>query len=120
MEVQHCKLGSEKTFVACKFGEAVTMAEWRRSVKSLQRNTVGSNPTFPTNGRVAEWLMAADCKSALFGVRRFESYPYHNTEVVKCNNDTVLEGESLWSPGENIQIRSKVATWFCINAGLFS
>jgi hypothetical protein len=31
-----------------------------------------------------------------------------------------LEGESLWSPGENIQIRSKVATWFCINAGLFS
>ena len=48
VEVQHCKLGSEKTFVACKFGEAVTMAEWRRSVKPLQRNTVGSNPTFPT------------------------------------------------------------------------
>ena len=60
-----------------------------------------------------------DCKSGGFGLWGFKSLPAHYTEVVKCNNDTVLEGESLWSPGENIQIRSKIATWFC-NAGLFS
>ncbi len=29
-------------------------------------------------GRVAEWLMAADCKSARASVRRFESYPFHH------------------------------------------
>ena len=30
-----------------------------------------------SNGRVAEWLKAADCKSALFGVRWFESILSH-------------------------------------------
>ncbi len=31
----------------------------------------------PLAGRVAEWLKAADCKSARVSVRRFESYPFH-------------------------------------------
>ena len=30
------------------------------------------------NGQVAEWLKAADCKSALVRVHRFESYPVHH------------------------------------------
>ena len=30
-------------------------------------------------GGVAEWLKAADCKSARVSVRRFESYPHHHT-----------------------------------------
>ena len=30
-----------------------------------------------TKGEVAEWLMAADCKSALLRVRWFESIPLH-------------------------------------------
>ena len=36
-------------------------------------------------GEVAEWLMAADCKSALLRVRWFESSPLHHsfTEQVK-------------------------------------
>ncbi len=29
-------------------------------------------------GEVAEWLMAADCKSALLRVRWFESSPLHH------------------------------------------
>ena len=29
-------------------------------------------------GGVAEWLKAADCKSARVSVRRFESYPHHH------------------------------------------
>jgi hypothetical protein len=29
---------------------------------------------------VAEWLKAADCKSARVYVRRFESYPLHHLE----------------------------------------
>jgi hypothetical protein len=29
-------------------------------------------------GRVAEWLMAADCKSARASVHRFESCPFHH------------------------------------------
>lgn len=31
-----------------------------------------------TNGQVAEWLKAADCKSARVSVHRFESYPVHH------------------------------------------
>jgi hypothetical protein len=30
---------------------------------------------------VAEWLKAADCKSARVRVRRFESYPLHHTRT---------------------------------------
>jgi hypothetical protein len=30
------------------------------------------------DGRVAEWLMAADCKSARASVHRFESCPFHH------------------------------------------
>ncbi len=29
------------------------------------------------NGKVAEWLMAADCKSARVSVHRFKSCPFH-------------------------------------------
>jgi hypothetical protein len=31
-----------------------------------------------SSGEVAEWLMAADCKSALERVHRFKSYPHHH------------------------------------------
>ena len=30
-----------------------------------------------SDGRVAEWLMAADCKSADLCLRKFESFPFH-------------------------------------------
>ena len=33
-------------------------------------------------GRVAEWLKAADCKSAGVRLRRFESYPFHHHQVL--------------------------------------
>ena len=40
-------------------------------------------------GEVAEWLMAADCKSALLRVRWFESSPLHQSfevnEYSKCS-----------------------------------
>ena len=32
-------------------------------------------------GGVAEWLKAADCKSARVSVRRFESYPHHHSNM---------------------------------------
>ena len=32
-------------------------------------------------GEVAEWLMAADCKSALLRVRWFESSPLHQRKM---------------------------------------
>src|SRR5262249_31262226 len=32
-------------------------------------------------GRVAEWLMAADCKSAREGVHWFESSPFHHLKL---------------------------------------
>ena len=32
-------------------------------------------------GRVSKWLKDADCKSARFGVRRFESDPYHHLQA---------------------------------------
>ena len=46
-------------------------------------------------GEVAEWLMAADCKSALLRVRWFESSPLHQrfTEQVKCNR---VAGVAQW------------------------
>ena len=34
-------------------------------------------------GGVAEWLKAADCKSARVSVRRFESYPHHQVFNLK-------------------------------------
>ena len=34
-------------------------------------------------GRVAEWLKAADCKSAGVRLRRFESYPFHHYQVLR-------------------------------------
>ena len=40
------------------------------------RSFAWHNPGF-TLGEVAEWLMAADCKSALLRVRWFESSPLH-------------------------------------------
>ena len=39
---------------------------------------------------MAEWLKAADCKSAHVSVRRFEPYSAHffsNTDVEKCANN---------------------------------
>ena len=58
--------------------------EWLGDTPELQISEVchdeGSiawhNPGF-TLGEVAEWLMAADCKSALLRVRWFESSPLH-------------------------------------------
>ena len=32
---------------------------------------------FPAYGKVPEWLKGADCKSAGFGLREFESLPSH-------------------------------------------
>lgn len=36
---------------------------------------------FVEAGRVAEWLKAADCKSADVSLRKFESFPFHHEEL---------------------------------------
>ena len=41
-------------------------------------------------GGVAEWLKAADCKSARVSVRRFESYPHHHTLNLKILKDNFV------------------------------
>ena len=44
----------------------------------------------PTRGWVAEWLMAADCKSARASVRWFESSPFHHPALARRGWDGVL------------------------------
>ena len=46
------------------------------------------NPRF-AKGEVAEWLMAADCKSALLRVRWFESSPLHQQENSSAETGSV-------------------------------
>lgn len=41
-----------------------------------------SCPSRRRNAEMAEWLMAADCKSALLRVRWFESSPLHQEQIV--------------------------------------
>src|SRR5215471_1238960 len=41
------------------------------------RSPQGATPVARDRGGVAEWLKAADCKSAGGCLRRFESYPLH-------------------------------------------
>ena len=50
-------------------------------VDNGQRNTIvraSRHPGWLPVGGVAEWLKAADCKSADISLRRFESYPLHH------------------------------------------
>ena len=64
---------------------------WRALAENIHQFTVlfDHSPKNLDNagfrGEVAEWLMAADCKSALLRVRWFESSPLHHsfTEQVK-------------------------------------
>ena len=44
---------------------------------------VGSNPTRGSKGRIPEWPNGADCKSAVFRLRWFESIFTHKTDVAK-------------------------------------
>ena len=37
-------------------------------------------------GQMAEWLKATDCKSVLFGVRRFETYSAHSSLILKIES----------------------------------
>lgn len=45
----------------------------------------------PGRGGVAEWLMAADCKSARESVHRFESYPHHHRIMLEPNHAGVAQ-----------------------------
>ncbi len=51
----------------CKTSQAASLSAW-----AIPWHNRGL-----TFGEVAEWLMAADCKSALLRVRWFESSPLH-------------------------------------------
>ena len=47
---------------------------------------------------MAEWLKAADCKSALSGVRRFESFPFHqffHTVIGAVSRPSGVQGRFL-------------------------
>ena len=48
-------------------------------------------------GEVAEWLMAADCKSALLRVRWFESSPLHQRNDVDLYTYEVSD-RAQWRP----------------------
>ena len=70
-------------------------AVWSNSVATF--DVLPKNPdNVGFRGEVAEWLMAADCKSALLRVRWFESSPLHHcfTEQVKslhCGCSSMVE-----------------------------
>lgn len=50
---------------------------------------VGKKRQNETKGNLAKWLNAADCKSALFRVRRFESSSCHNRfKVLQCQKES--------------------------------
>jgi hypothetical protein len=44
-----------------------------------------------SSGGVPKWLNGADCKSAGYGLRRFESYPHHSVAPV-----VGVDGWSRW------------------------
>ena len=46
-------------------------------------------------GEVAEWLMAADCKSALLRVRWFESSPLHQRRICFVERELLM----VFAPG---------------------
>ncbi len=58
---------------------------------------------------MAEWLKAADCKSALFGVRRFESYSAHifylATRVFVCGSSSVGRATAFQAVGREFEPR---------------
>lgn len=49
-------------------------------------------------GEVAEWLMAADCKSALLRVRWFESSPLHHDQFARQQSPYQLK-KNLYKVG---------------------
>ena len=58
-------------------------------------------------GQVAEWLKAADCKSARFSVRWFESSPVHQLPIHKTNAEK--SGKSQLKPAYTRYVPSRVA-----------
>ena len=46
--------------------------------KTLDNGKKNRHNRATSDGRVAEWLMAADCKSADLCLRKFESFPFHH------------------------------------------
>ena len=46
-------------------------------------------------GQVAEWLKAADCKSALARVRWFESSPVHHSDAFQRSSGALKPSEPL-------------------------
>jgi hypothetical protein len=59
------------------------------------RFAIGPLPKAGPNGQVAEWLKAADCKSARVSVRWFESSPVHHPLIRKHPRMTVEIPENL-------------------------
>jgi hypothetical protein len=47
-----------------------------------RRGSVGELGVLRVSGGVPKWLNGADCKSAGYGLRRFESYPHHSVAPV--------------------------------------
>ena len=48
------------------------------------------------SGGVAEWLKAADCKSADVRLRRFESYPLHHVVAASQGAERSYAGVAQW------------------------
>ena len=69
--------GACKTNVRQHLGLLVDTPDRRRHVARL-----------PAPGEVAEWLKAADCKSARASVRWFESSPLHQLKIGRANSES--------------------------------
>ena len=66
---------------------------------------------FDPSGGVAEWLKAADCKSARGSVRRFESYPLHHAWTAAAKPEDVSMG-FLRGCSSMVELQpSKLAVW---------
>src|SRR5919109_373888 len=62
-------------------------------------------------GGVAEWLKAADCKSARVRVRRFESYPLHHAWTAAAKPEDASMG-FLRGCSSMVELQpSKLAVW---------
>ena len=64
-------------------------------------------------GQMAEWLKAADCKSADVRLRRFESYPLHHYDGCgwRPGSDTTLVRFDPVGKVRRVERRAGVAQW---------
>ena len=76
------------------------------------RGPQGATPVACDRGGVAEWLKAADCKSAGGCLRRFESYPLHQRYSIVRNRGGFGTGVAYpYQPDGRSELQAGVAQW---------